>query len=290
MASKKEKDKSKNTQNNLISETSFNPTDSGGSDSDNTDSSAQKTSTHTINKQKHTIVVNIIQQKEENVEVVESKSSWWSVIINAGLFVCTLILAGISFWQGYLTRRAVDIADSTFKVTRDYNQKTFDIQQKAYDKSIRDAKTQDSLNDIASNRQKRSVEAQIASLQETKKQIELSNRPFLQITNLDIDSNFNVSYHIYNSGNQPLQIISGGQKVGFFANPNLRDFGNYNYGSNSIINTIIANKSYINIPTTGKPTGIDSIKTGKKFIYIIGEFGYKSLVEKNKNYYYKFEI
>lgn len=233
---------------------------------------------------------NKISAEANNISREVNKISKRYQTINVLLLVCTLVIAGTAIYSYTVSKTAAEIAKETLDAAKSYQKQALATQKIAENKKDSIEREKFKRDTQLFNLQKRSVAAQITSLKETQRQFELESRPFLQIENIKIDSNYGVSYNLVNSGIQPLQIISGGEKIGFFSNPNFHDFGNYNKGSHSIIHSIIANKSSIKITGEGKSTGIDSIKTGKKFIYIIGEYGYKNLADPTKKYYFKFDI
>ncbi|OOQ56889.1 hypothetical protein [Mucilaginibacter pedocola] len=156
---------------------------------------------------------NSLQIEANKIATTANKISNNANYLNAGLFLLTIILAGISIWQGVLTRRSIEVANKTFLADSSNNERVY----------IRDSlnKIQSDIADAAKlkrdtdfvNKQKKGIDAQIRALQETQNQFKIANEPYLQLTEVRIDSAiigkpYYIKYTLANLGNYPVKILN----------------------------------------------------------------------------------
>jgi len=187
------------------------------SDSDNSQTLANKTAQHRHTEENHTIIVNIIQPKSEDSSITKNGGfERWGVIVHAGIFVVTLILALVSVWQGCLTRHSISIADSVFKADTLYNFKNIKHQKTADSLAKKSEKYTDSLDSVKQRKsdvvfkvQDSALKAQITTVQENQKEFEIENKSYIEVKNFDTTSfRFDkvIRFYIINLGNRPAKI------------------------------------------------------------------------------------
>lgn len=186
MTDNQEEKNSDNTPNNPSSGASHDTTGSNTPYSGDEQPSTHKTTSHKHKEQDKTIIVNVAHPVIDRTDVIEAnKASWWSVKVNAGLFVCTVILAGISIIQAISSNNSAKTAYKTYLADSINNERILSSQKIAARKS-------DSLDSVkyirdtsAFNLQKKSVQGQIDAINQAGDFFKKENEPFLQFGIID---------------------------------------------------------------------------------------------------------
>lgn len=145
MPNQKETGKTDKTPDNSILNTSI---DKAKSEPTNPHKDEIRSAKRTTTKQKekeNTIVVNITRPDPNNSHLIEANSiakgakkiSFWSTIVNFCLFIVTLALAGVAFYQYQSGKTAAEIARETLKETKKYDSISLKKQKEAFDRQIK---------------------------------------------------------------------------------------------------------------------------------------------------------
>ncbi|SHM01366.1 hypothetical protein [Mucilaginibacter sp. OK098] len=243
------------------------------------------------NTENRHVVINFSNPQSDNSPQIDAnKIANRSVIINCGLFIFTAILAGISIWQGCLTRQSISIAERVFKAdTTNAN--------KVYTQSRKDATESDKREDERDKRaeknlklQDSSLNAQIASLKETQKQFKAQNEPYLQIkidTILVRMDTQKVFYSISNATKTPVKVLKSKCFIYIDTINKKKDIDTIKF---SIKNFYITES----LPYNGSITGKIKLTNDwfryltvykKAYVYIDGVVIYENMVDKNVREY-----
>ncbi|WP_291123010.1 hypothetical protein [Flavobacterium sp. UBA6046] len=182
------------------------------------------------------------------------------------------------------------IAQKTLEATNKYDLASLIKQQKAIDDNRKSSQ-------LAFDRANKSLTLQDSSLKETQKEFDIENRPFIQVSDINVDTssnkyNITVKCNLINTGKQPAQIISAKTAFIYSNEPNFSDFTNLKVNQHET-GAYITNGMLSPITFYGKEDTpiiyITYVKKGKCYIYLLGEFIYRS-VGTHKKYNYKFDL
>jgi len=156
----------------------------------------------------------------------DSSKNKWGIAdkINFGMFFLT---AGLLIATGYstcLTREAIVSSDSTnrqyleeirrisnsFDTSASTANKGFMLAQKSFDTSVY-------LNNKSFGLQQKILNSQINSLKETQREFELENRPFVQVSEIKVDTSdykILISFKIINYGKFPADVLYVKSRIG----------------------------------------------------------------------------
>jgi len=262
------------------------------------------------NHEKHRNKPHIIRiSKIPKIDVIEGveanriakRANWISfgtAIVNFLLFGCTVILATISIRQANSADHAATTADKTYRADSSNNEHVFENQKILQRKIDSSDKIKSKHEDSVFNYQKKSLNAQIASINETKNEFDLENRPFLQVTDISIDTSkadeIEGSFRISNTGKQPAQIITAkitsGDTHKYFPYDESKliedkaieglHISNIGYGMNFIHSGF---DNYAKFEA-------NNVKKGNGYVYIMGHITYKSPISNKIHetiFYYK---
>jgi hypothetical protein len=144
---------------------------------------------------------------------------------------------------------------------------------------------------------KATADAQIQSLQEQKKQFELTTNPWLQV---EIDENYTstfdgwpatIRFKIKNMGKSPVRIEAGKARYIFTYKTSSKVnefFFNYSHSINYIIadqSQYFVRRSFLPIDTPNLAHAIEELETDEKGLYLCGTYIYTNLLTKQKKRY-----
>jgi uncharacterized FlaG/YvyC family protein len=178
-----------------------------------------------------------------------SASDWAGVFI--GIFVAFYTFALFNETQKS-TKAAIDSAEAaqnTYKQQRVTDSITrYNENIKSIADSINTAKRFE-LDSISRELQNKTLAAQIQSIEETQKQFETSNEPYLQYTDpeppkLEAGKTFDLILKLVNLGKYPVKVIENKSATVFrVVPPNLKEIYKLDNNFNSIINSYVINGS-----------------------------------------------
>lgn len=171
----------------------------------------------------------INERKVDEKELIETYKHKWSIgdKINFGMLVITGFLFVITSYSTCLTRQAIVSSDSTNREYLDKIQnlvKSFDTNTETGKESLSFAQksfdTATTSNNRSFNLQYKSLNSQIVSLQQTQKDFEIENRPFLVFTDIILDTSFknsviSITYKLNNNGKFPAKISCMASKINY---------------------------------------------------------------------------
>lgn len=245
----------------------------------------------------------------EQKTIKKSNKNNWSIAdkINFGMLVFTAGLFVITGYSTYLTRQAITSSDSTNK---EYIQKiqklvdAFDTSANTNKQSFELAKKSLEVN-IANNQKKYSTDSsnlsnQQKSIDETKNEFELENRPYIQLGDFyygNVDSSakgygISIDYKIVNFGKFPAKILNITYDNLLSAVEDTNYINNYKRKYARKENTTIGNVMAGGLPINNY---IDSISAnafqriikGELRYYLFGEIKYMCPIT-GKYYFYEF--
>lgn len=160
------------------------------------------------------IKVKVIEQPKDVGEVYKKSHSFWGLVFNFFMLITTLF-AGVVAYQVYKeaqiqtseAKKATDIAKEALKQTIEDNNRIYELQKIQMNQAKEDAESQFVL-------QRKSLDAQIATLQQAQREFIKDNEPVLEMTNVDsININkdtglITFKYNINNYGNRAVQFRS----------------------------------------------------------------------------------
>lgn len=166
------------------------------------------------NRKTKLLRIKIVEYPKEIEESYKKNHSLWGLVINCIMLTATLFAGFVAFRvyresqnQTIEAKKATEIAKEALKYTIENNDRVYTLQKEQIDQAKKDADSQFLL-------QKKSVDAQIASLQEAQRQFSKDNEPVLEMTNFD-SLNINkdtglitFKYNIYNYGKRAVQLRS----------------------------------------------------------------------------------
>jgi hypothetical protein len=235
-------------------------------------------------------------KRENNKSGIANIIAFIALLIGAYLSYYTYQVFNLSQTQaqsvidaGNAAKRSADIAQETLDSSISY-QKQLATSQKISDKKSDKLDSIKNIHDNAIfNLQKKGVDKQIAYIQETQKEFEIENRPFITLANAIIDTpsigqRLNYSAMIINSGKQPASIIDAYYDLIPRIDSNYNDFDGIEHGV-AIKNSVIAGGGYTipihsftkNILTKDE---IDYQKINPVYIYIRAIIIYRSFTGK----------
>lgn len=251
------------------------------------ESGTNKKETKDYVSQPPTIIVNI--PKEDNSEAVKANNlTRTSIIINSALFLITLA----ALW---VTKQSVDISKDALNDSRKKDSVT-EIKEKkiAFLDSIIRARDyiRDSTNIALS---KQSLDAQIGTMQESQKQFNIQNKPYIQISAFDLSEiqighNVYFKYKVQNLGNQPIILLKRAVAISIVENLPFSDISKFKFLKTKIppeeINRYIKGNPLENIFNSSAIFGQETyngIVNKKLFFYFYGKFTYKNVVTGTKS-------
>lgn len=254
-------------------------------------------------KRKRDIIqVTVVQPPTDNSEIIEANKiakeantiANKSVYINLGLFIGTLLLAFLAWVQYNSSVSALKIAKQTLDSTNMNNHKVFKLQQAA-NNSADSSEKEKSKREIAIFRlQKTSDSTQIAALQETQKEFEIENKPFLQVVNFKIDTiisekKWAIHYDYVNLGKQPIRSVKDSIVVILDTDKSIRQFENKKASwVGKKINIYLTQQAVFKNEWKGDPIPdflIKGIYSKKYSIYLEGKLFYINTQTKKKSKY-----
>jgi hypothetical protein len=211
MTSDNEQDKSNTSPPNPPISTNIAP--DGLGDSGNSNISAEESTHQDTRPEDKQIVVNVIQSyipetggEANGIARDANDIAKASTKVNTGLLVVTVVLALISTLQYISSDSAAKTAEKTFQETTKHDSITLANQK------IADDNAEKALN--RKTRHDDSVfKLQITALEATSQQFEVQNEPYLQFTEVRIDSAtigkpYYIKYILANIGNYPVKILN----------------------------------------------------------------------------------
>lgn len=261
------------------------------------------------------------KNKESNVfkhwsEKHGTTSEWAGVIIGAVVGVFTVALffqtqrstdAAIQAAQAadsslQLSKQQFELAKEDGKTSDQRAERTFSMQKKSVDSSIAFAQQSIQQEKEIFAIQRRSVAAQIQSLNEARKNFETENRPFVTIMNVVLDTIFaggkyHFGWHFFNTGKFPAKMLNITTRIGFgfdtsqsFKSPYTTNVLNNLLPSGQNIGApYFAVGSFNNMPSGFADETKNALKTGRIKAFLFGEYQYQSAVLR-KTYSNKFVI
>lgn len=236
--------------------------------------------------------------KANDISKGANKIAFWSNVLSLLLFIITLIVGWISFFQYKSSISASQIAQKTFEITKRYNDSSLAIQQRTFKENNADGIKRNKIDSENSQSAAKSIDAQINTLNETQKEFDIENRPFIQIIDIGFDTlasgkNVVISYNIRNYGKQPVKILNSKIQVIYWYSRGKPPVSNEGY-SNQIINSYLGGGVNFGIKTnTMLLTKTDSvaIKNGIRVFYINGIMPFRNVVNnKESKYLYTYKV
>jgi hypothetical protein len=231
-------------------------------------------------------------QDDKKVE----KINWYEktgVIINAILAFFTLVALLLSYLANETSKNALayaqekDAKDNLADSTRNHK---LDSTNKAYtDSVIR-------INRDFANAALKQAKAQIKSGEEIHEQFDISNKPFLQLTRIDIKrllvgKPIAIDISVDNFGKYPAKIIEGKYLAVTKHNvPDFREAFTQGIGLSSPVNSYIINNNplhiWIEYPAKNLSITQDyKLKNGEIYLYLFGFFRYQNLTANTRGIY-----
>lgn len=244
----------------------------------------------TNNRQAHEIrKVDIIEAAEANtIANTANNISRWAVSVNGLILAVTACLALVAVHQYTAANDAAQTAKNTLTETKRFDSITLANQKTSnrYADSLDSVKSKH--DDSVFNYQKKSLNAQIASLKATQNEFESDNQSYLQVDNFDTvtfqEARQVIKFRISNLSNQPAKLISGDSiyGIGFPKEDITKAFKEIEKKLQIIsLNKYIIKES----PQIMDATNINHIGykrnmvlTGKMSIHVCGDYIYKNLI------------
>ncbi len=202
--------------------------------------------------------------------------------------------ASASVTADSIANNSYHLSDSIYKATDTSNKRTFDetkhyndnflkAQQKAFVEAKKDADIREKRDSIA--------------FQQTKKQFEIENRPYLQIVNVNIDTlekgkPFYISYYLNNFGKFPANVLLVKTQITYSTNTVYEipiSFDKYtNIKTNFYVSNGVSQKLYTNGIDTLPKLFVDQYNNGKISLFFFGLCEFINPIT-NKKFIYKFK-
>ncbi len=236
-------------------------------------------------KRKKNLTVRVIQEKTNQPKI----ANWIAgiaAVISLAVGIVTLYLFSETKKANITTRDAlkhqihIDSLDSVASVRKD----TIDSIVR-----VKDNFRADSTFKL----QKRSLNAQIQSLQETQKEFDIENRPLLQVLNIQFDTltvgkKLYLKYLYVNSGKQPIKLLTETVKLKIQNNKKESDYTLTNPLISPINIYLIGNAIYQKKWFSGIPIKEDfykHVRNGDFSLHLIGSCVFKNNVTNRRSIY-----
>ena len=233
----------------------------------------------TRNKKRNYGEQKIETETKDNIYKYGTWSDRIGVAVNIVMTIVTLSLFNQAVKQNSISEKNIALANSIYSLAKTQ----FDS---SISSGIQASEHANKMLDI----QYKSVETQIKSIKENQKEFELENRPVLMISNIHfgITNPVKISFDIRNYGKQAARLLSVKGKTIWSTKANYNNFDTLGIGS--LQETYLPGGSYIkqegeyeqNIFTSQE---IENIKSGKLFIYLIGEIKYYNQITMKRRIY-----
>jgi hypothetical protein len=212
--------------------------------------------------------------------------------------IITLIALGVAIWLAIVTYQVFEVAagqsESVIKAGN-ASEKSAIIAKQTLDSTISFQKQSD-ISDAKKlkrdidfiNKQKAGIDAQIKAFQETQKNFEIANRPFISVGEMScegvtIEKPIACTAYAVNAGRQPAYIIKWAYDWSISIDTNYKDLTNIHPYEMMQSKIIIAGSGYkLTGHTTTPVTGLDVENFGlkKKYVYFRGIIFYRGFVSK----------
>lgn len=261
----------------------------GESDNNTVNSQQQTPATCQKDKEPIKVIVNI-PQDENRPQKKANAIAWIGLGVNVILAFFTYMLFLKTTEANNESVRANNIAEMALNDSRE-NQRRND----SLDSIIRERNYNRDTTTMKISKQ--SLQSQINSLEETRKQFEIESRPYIQLGNIIVDSIeegkfIHINLIVMNMGKLPAKIIWGKSSISI-GNFRLPDLKNIITAGNAISYNLIVPNGIYTLPLTSKTDYRLTIEhvvqylQGNGFIYLAGQFMYSNDLTK-KEYLYTF--
>ncbi len=222
---------------------------------------------------------------------ISDKIALLTVLVNAAMLLATYRL----FQEAHSTTQ---VAKETLDSTKAYTKRAEGIRRSERTDDKTSQRKKDILDSLTFNEQRRSVNAQIKSLQDNEKNFEIDNRAYLQAEHFDTLSLLrpppNIAFVITNAGKQPVKILKAAS-IFALAIANAFDYKSvfpkqFKVGQDN--SYVTASTPYVTSITVENPIPYyygNDIKSGFYSFYIEGRYLYQNLGN-GKVYLYKFVV
>ncbi len=223
----------------------------------------------------------------------ENRQNYWAkwidpvVIVTIVLAVATFMLYREATRQSRISKQAADAAT----VAADQSIKAYDLAKIESDSS-------NSMNARNYELQRKSVNTQIQSIISARNEVNIENRPYVQLENMQLDSSGKIEKKIHftanitDLGKFPAKIISFKTVVGTQSGDSIKSFTILLDRQTAVIqNHTVFNNTVLPINMYSKggiaASEVTELSLGKRFFYVLGEIKYESFVSKD-TYYNRF--
>lgn len=235
----------------------------------NKDFSSELTENHTIYKFQP-------NEKKDKIHEIINNS------INGLMLISTIIIAFYTYGLLIETKKTTKAAMDAVKEAATANkisENNYSLAKEIFEQSKIDGEESNKNTTL-------SISTQINTLKENKKQFDISNRPFLQVSDLIVDTltegTLNTSLRIINFGVQPAKLLSISSSTVLTDDANLQKNTNISLNKKSF-NTVVPQHAFVPFTTNGQDNNItteiiESVKSGKTYIYVFGECLYYNMI------------
>jgi hypothetical protein len=235
-----------------------------------------------------------IARKANTIAEKANTISKSSTIANFCLLVCTVILAAAAIWQYGSANSAAKTAQQTLIETKKFDSTTL-ANQKVSNRKIDSIDSVKNEREVATfNLQKSGLTAQIKALQQTQKNFEIENQPFLEaddvtVSLFEMGIQMQVQLTVKNVGAFPVQVINvtNGTAIGAVA-PTVKSIINIAKANYFPYETYISKESPAIWTYDAQMVDVNkynSVKNGQFFVWIGGVITYKNLATQKVRYY-----